>query len=138
MAKPWLDEPDQINFEYRGIDCMVLRNAHLGNLCGYICLSPEHPAFGKGYDALHEEHEDEELGHGGLTYARDRNPLTGETELDAWYLGFDAAHYGDYLPKHEKLMGGVYSGPGDDGVYRDMTYMRRACKQLVDVLAKES
>lgn len=63
---PWMDEPDKAQWvdPDTGLDCMVVRNGRMGNLCGYVGVGPDHPAFGKHYDSL----ADIDV-HGGLTFA---------------------------------------------------------------------
>ena len=35
--------------------------------------------------------------HGGLTYSRDFLWISKERKLQGWFIGWDYAHYGDYV-----------------------------------------
>lgn len=69
---------------------------------GYVLIPPEHPLFGLGYDhpAIYALSV-----HGGITYAECltvshfliTKGYVSENYLGYWVLGFDTAHYGDYL-----------------------------------------
>lgn len=71
-------------WEAHGLNCRVFRHPDLGHLCGYVEVPDEHPWHGKGYDDLVSV-------HGGLTYA-------GNLRGDGWWIGFDCAHFGDFVP----------------------------------------
>lgn len=92
---PWLEEPDRVQWQYRGYSCLIVRSEVSGALCGYVGVAEGHPWYGKDYEDL----PDVEV-HGGLTYSRFRteNPQNSEQEKALWWLGFDCAHSGDYLP----------------------------------------
>jgi hypothetical protein len=49
---PWHHEPDKRQWEVDGLYCLILRNGMLGNLCGYVGLPPDHPAYGLHYDGV--------------------------------------------------------------------------------------
>lgn len=47
--------------------------------------------------------------HGGLTYGRDYlSAVDTEKTNGKWYIGWDYAHYGDYMPNSYISMSGVY------------------------------
>lgn len=57
---PWQDEPDKVQWqdEETGYPCLIVRNPHMGFLCGYVGVPPGHPAHGLSYDGeLSEEHK---------------------------------------------------------------------------------
>lgn len=85
----WMQEPDQLEFEYEGYECEIRRNG-VGALCGYVKLPKEHPRYEKDYDGINVDV------HGGLTYS--------ELENDKWVIGFDCAHSGDIAPSCEKSL----------------------------------
>lgn len=103
MNKPWENEPDRVEFKYKGYDCLIRRaapksqnaNDWLGSLCGYVAVPPSHPYYGKHYEEV-DLHA-----HGGLTYS---NPCQGDichkTDIEdkVWWFGFDCAHAGDLIP----------------------------------------
>ena len=83
----WIDEPDEMDFEYMGYSCKIKRNM-MGSLCGYVKVPKDHPFFGKSYDDIPIEV------HGGLTYAENLD--------DGYWIGFDCGHSGDLSPYSNK------------------------------------
>ena len=94
----WLDEPDYVRFEYRGIICIIRRvctrepnainEAYFGgHLCGYLLLPNDHPLYGK------QAGEIDLNCWGGITWSE-------ETE-QGWTIGFDCGHSGDIVPTLE-------------------------------------
>lgn len=91
----WIEEPDEIEWEYKGIKCGIVRNCRpegdkcsgLGHLCGYIYLRIDHP-WAK------QEEEIECHIHGGITFY--------SVEDDSFIIGFDCAHGTDLLPYSEE------------------------------------
>ena len=103
---PWDTEPDREDFTHAGFPCLLLRN-HMGCWCGYVGVSREHPAFTVEYDHM----DDLVVVHGGLTYSAfctppicHETPESPETQHETseddsvWWLGFDTAHAGDFIP----------------------------------------
>jgi hypothetical protein len=95
----WVNEPDLVTFEYKGIECMVLRVAmeepyakdfHMfgGFLNGYVAIPANHPYWTKIYEDMDIDC------HGGLTF--------GECS-DRHWIGFDCAHSHDYVPSTEHM-----------------------------------
>lgn len=131
---PWDDEIDKRQWvdPASGLPCMILRaRKELGHWCGYVGVPPTHPLHGKDYDSV-----DVDV-HGGLTFAAGcsgGDPSTsichvvepGEPD-DAWWFGFDCAHYMDLLP-------GISLSCGDE-TYRDQGYVTRETERLAKQLA---
>lgn len=136
---PWQDEPDKAHWvdEATELDCLIHRN-RMGALCGYVGVPSTHPAFEKGYDEV-----DVDV-HGGLSYANKCQetgdpaegichvPLPGRTD-DVWWLGFDAAHAFDVMPKMPD-----YGIDLDvlDMAYRTFGYVRGEVESLARQLAE--
>lgn len=89
----WIDEPDEVTFEYRGLKCEIhrlfcreiysIQEAYFGgHLCGYIYIPKSHPLYGKNCDDLNC--------WGGITFS--------DCYGDFWKIGFDCAHAGDIVP----------------------------------------
>src|SRR6266850_2791634 len=102
---PWVGEVSRVDFKHFGLDCFVHRNGNpkddgaFGDWCGYVGVSRKHPAFGTHYDGI-----DVQV-HGGLTYAaKCGHHLCHEKPAARWWLGFDCAHAGDYMPGMEWRM----------------------------------
>jgi hypothetical protein len=124
---PWNNEPDRIDWVYKGFSCMMIRNT-LGNWCGYVAVPSDHPSYKKDYDDVYVDV------HGGLTYSDKCQengvichvPEPGMPD-DVWWLGFDCGHSGDYLP-------GLTFAYGDENDYKDVEYVRFEVISLADQL----
>src|SRR5262245_28942541 len=97
---PWDQEPDKVQWSdlETGLPCLVVRHPRLGNWCGYVGVSEDHPWFGQAY-------YDEQVKircHGGLTYSNFCQPSdkehgichvveSGESDK-VWWFGFDCCH----------------------------------------------
>ena len=150
---PWQDEPDKMQWAdpATGLPCLIVRGP-VGALCGYVGVAPDHPAHGKNYDhwsygadgepsALEpiEEAINGLQAHGGLTFAgacghgddpaRGICHIPGDGEPDTvWWFGFDCAHCGDLSPDMGRRR-------RDEGVYRDLAYVRDQVAALAAQLA---
>lgn len=132
---PWHDEPDRLEWEYKGFPCLMVRADSTGSWCGYVAVPATHPAFKKPYDAL------DVSVHGGITYAGHGQghichvPKPGESN-NVWWLGFDCAHAFDGMP----AMNG--HATNEDGFfnngYKDMKYVIHEVEDLADQLAKQA
>jgi hypothetical protein len=95
----WVEEPDEVIFEHKGVKCMIKRmlafencgDAFGGYFCGYVCIPKNHKNYAK--DPFKDFRYD---CHGGLTYGR-------LEENEEYWIGFDCAHSGDLIPSMEKL-----------------------------------
>lgn len=142
---PWQDEPDRLEFEYKGFPCLMVRNTGgTGSWCGYVAVPPGHPAFEKSYQGL-----DLDV-HGGLTYSDHcsghicHEPKPGEPD-NVWWLGFDCAHGGDLSPRmrafEEKYIPQLegFHNINDNrfihGTYKDVAYVKKEIRRLADQLA---
>ena len=103
-AGPWDAEPDKVVWvdPRTNLDCMAHRGP-LGSWCGYVGVPEGHPDFGQGYDDVAAS------AHGGLTYGAKCCPTDDPggglchipqagRPVDVWWLGFDCAHWQDYVP----------------------------------------
>ena len=134
-AGPWQDEPDKVQFPDpdTGLPCLMVRNPRSGNWCGYVGVAEGHPAYAKKYCDV-----DVEV-HGGLTFSAPCRPGSSESrdichvlapgEPDhVWWLGFDCAHWDDYMPAYsEKFRDFDEAGAGE---YRDAEYVRAELRDL--------
>lgn len=136
--KPWESEPDRVEWRAHGFPCLLRRNA-MGVWCGYVAVPPGHPWHGVSPFDI------EAYAHGGLNYGETCTELVchvpepGESD-DVWWLGFDAAHGGDYAPKTAEALakaGGSSALYGNHRDYRDLPYMQAQCEQLA-TQAKEA
>lgn len=139
----WDNEPDRKHWidAATGLDCLIVRNGlgGKGALCGYVGVPDGHPWHGKGYDDCKRADGEYVEVHGGLTFASgcsENGKICHSIEKDGkiasdhvWWLGFDCAHAGDYIPgmdcnsRYRSL---------DDGysVYRNIVYVENECRSL--------
>lgn len=119
---PWKDEPDRVAWTdvVHGLPCLVRRTPR-GNWCGYVAVRSNHPLYRVAYNQCYKSrssrcadtghewcyHRPETLVnvHGGLTYSDTcmGDPETGichigDKDDHVWWFGWDAAHWGDYVP----------------------------------------
>jgi hypothetical protein len=101
---PWDSEDDKYEWRHLGFPCLIVRGA-MGALCGYVGVAVGHPWHG------HTISDDviEGIGcHGGPSYAGEchgdicHTPRAGESEV--WWIGFDCAHGGDFMPGMDALL----------------------------------
>ena len=138
---PWTNEPDRKHWVYKDIDCLIVRNAAMGGLCGYIGIPYGHPWHGKGYDEIDVDC------HGGATYSGEcahfvcHDPEEGAND-NVWWVGFDCAHGQDYLPYMKKPdmqstfakydpMGTKVESPWGEVKYRTVDYVMKECESMV-------
>lgn len=106
-----------INFETKsGLNGLLRKTEHLGTWCGYVEVPERHPLHGAD---LYEGNCVDDLMnlevHGGVTFAGEIN--------GAYYIGFDCAHAGDYVPAYG------FFGYGSK-TYRDEDYVRKETERL--------
>lgn len=90
----WVEEPDEVYFIHKGIECRILRVVQLeehetcywfgGHLCGYIKIPEDHQFYNKDYDDIPLN------AYCGLTYS--------QMEKDGYWVGFDCMHAFDIIP----------------------------------------
>lgn len=137
---PWHAEPDRLEFEHKGVPCLLVRNKSLGNWCGYAAVPPGHPLHGKGYDAPQLE---DVRAHGGLTYASAccgeicHTPKAGEPD-DVWWFGFDCAHAFDLAPYMVRTRLGRLVSDDQQWEYRDINYVKFATIALAEQLLERA
>jgi hypothetical protein len=118
--KHWVDSAT-------GLDCLIVRN-HLGALCGYVAVPEAHPWFGANYTEL----DDVDV-HGGLTYCgacagdvcHDAQKGDAVAHENVWWLGFDTAHYYDFVPGMP-----AFTQVNKAATYKNIAYMEAECTKL--------
>ncbi len=124
----WDYEPDRLLWEHAGFPCLILRNS-LGNLCGYVGVTKDHPWYDQDYDNIEAD------AHGGLTYGDRSGAYIGNDNPDLFWVGFDCAHLGDLVPGMEATSKRLnLSRAPRSSVYRDLVYV----KLEVENLAKQA
>lgn len=136
----WDNEPDKAHWidEDTDLDCLIVRHAHAGHLCGYVGVPPGHPFHGCHYDAV----DPHPYVHGGLTFSglcqegvkEDagicHTPGVGRPEK-VWWLGFDCAHGGDQSPRWD-----ILTSLGGWQTYKTFEYVQQECRSLAKQLAE--
>lgn len=140
---PWDDEPNRIEWEYKGLQCLMSRNPFMLHWCGYVGVPKSHPFFGRSVDDVNLD------AHGGVNYAGACSgqichiPKPGEDDEVFWF-GFDCAHAGDIWPFEPLRLledppvnlfrenrGGFWQGR-----YGDVAYVKAEVEALADQLAE--
>lgn len=104
------------SFVAHGLDCLVARHSTVKMLMGYVRVFANNPLHGMNYDDIPGIRV-----HGGLTFSGELPGRSG------WWIGFDAAHYGDVLPLVAEEHG---IQPGQK--YRDIPYMVSEVTKLAE------
>lgn len=89
---------------------MLILQHKLGHYCGYVGVPKSHPFYKRGCDSLQNI-----IVHGGLTFSG----FFPACDTDTWWLGFDCAHAGDFVPSL-----------GMDGAVRDLDFVVQELKKL--------
>lgn len=126
----WVEEPDQIEFEYLGYQCLILRMMYpvdnpvvlgMGNLNGYVKIPDDHP-----WNGLDEEDIPCNV-HGGITYAQNRN--------DGFWIGFDCGHTLDIVPSMVRNSPGYMEALASFNVpisYKNISFVENEIKSIVN------
>jgi hypothetical protein len=110
---PWMNEPDELAFKYKGYPCLIQRQG-MGHLCGYVDIHLFHPFYTHHLETL------DLYVHGGISYDRKINEYRR--------IGFDTAHYDDYLPNSATTFN------SESSTYKTIDYVKKGLMQLVDQL----
>lgn len=107
------------NWQAHGLECYALRHPELQHWCGYVALPEGHRFHGKDYDNIKAEV------HGGLTYAGDHAPR--QQKDGRWWVGFDCAHAGDWVPTMKAH---------DGDTYKDIDFVVHECEAFASQMAE--
>lgn len=114
-----LDKGIEAGFEWE------VTSNQLGFRCGYVRIPPGHPWHGKDYDSVEPYPEV----HGGLTFAEPDTDCGKGGEDNAWWLGFDCAHFDDApdpaLPGYHPLAVRKF------GTIKSTAYVAGQCRSLI-------
>lgn len=112
----WEYEQDYFEGKYSGYEYIIKRTCHLGILCGYVRV--------KSRKLQKYDYDSYDLdAHGGITFGGDIDSKKG------YWLGFDCGHLGDLVPCLDLRY--PEFNLVEEGIYRDLRYVRRECKQLI-------
>ena len=65
--------------------------------CAYVMIPKDSKYFKKDFGEI-----DINV-HGGLTYSNNYLPFVAKNDETGWYIGWDYAHYGDYVGYEERV-----------------------------------
>ena len=115
--------------EHSGFQWRVIHNG-MGYRCGYVRVPVGHPWHGKHYDDV-----DADV-HGSLTFAEPDEDCGKGGEDNAYWVGFDCAHYGDN-PDPDLPFGRTHMRIDDpNGRVRSQEYVESQCRSLCEQAAK--
>lgn len=114
------DEPDYLNFKYKGTKCEIKRNSAMLFLCGYASFIPYH-CYNVAYYRNNLENIDV---HGGVTYFE---VSPGGTIT----IGFDCAHINDLIPTFS-----IQAGEKEGEEYRTIDFVKKEIRRMVDQIIK--
>lgn len=138
----WIDEPDELEFEYKGIKCLIVRmlmkepyaleEAYFGGyLCGYIFLPECHPLYGKELADIDIDCYVE------ITFS--------ELSKEGWVIGFACGHLGDIVPTSEHIKKSKELFPTPEvynkcalfnPTYKNLDFCIKICKEMAKQAAK--
>lgn len=144
VSQPWELEPDHVSLmNSDGYHMLINRNWSKA-LCGYVGVPETHPYY--GITDIFDKRLSSLQVHGGVTYSRpgSEHNLESDNE-DLWYIGFDCAHFMDYVPGLVEVLNQIR---GEDGIqemfdsaffdnisqYRDMEYVTNEVQGLYEQL----
>lgn len=128
----WDGEPDKAHWvdPETNLDCLIVRGP-TGALCGYVGVPDGHKMYESEYEGIEVDV------HGGLTFSDHCqpgdddssgvcNPKDGASNDNVWWLGFDCAHAGDFIPARPPII-------LIESAYKNFDYV----KSEVESLAKQ-
>ena len=114
------NEPNYVNFKYKGFDCEIKRHEYLLTLCGYASFRAKYPIYNEQYRNALENIDV----HGGVTYF-EISPSGKVT------VGFDCAHYNDLSPTIQ-----ILEGKNNYQKYRTIGFVKKEIRRMVDQIIK--
>lgn len=108
------------------LQCLMIRRPDLLHWCGYVGVPRGHLIYKVHYDRV------DAFVHGGLTFGRMDRIKSGY-----YYVGFDCAHYNDYVPGYEALfseIGGPPKSYQSFAIYRDYNFVKNETQELANQL----
>ena len=138
-SNPWDKEPFKREFEYKDFPCIILKHPTQHHLCGYIGIYSTNGLSNMPIDDINEFINI----HGGFTHYDSGNninlPITVNNKLIFW-LGFDCAHYNDYVPGLEEFQQ-FYSYQmsimnKENVTYKDGQFVENELKKAIDQIIR--
>lgn len=127
--KVLLDKGVHLGFEWE-VTCN-----RTGYRCGYVRIPVGHPWHGLDYNEVQTADGEYVDVHGGLTFAQPDADCGKGGEDNAWWLGFDCAHYMDApdpsLPGYDPRMRSLTYG-----TIKNTSYVAAECRRLAEQAAE--
>ena len=155
----WDNEPDDKDFEHKGLPCRLHRN-RMKAWCGYVGIPKGHPWHGKSYSdsvgvpqsVIDRDLNIDKIGVIDLFCANRSQMKDGRLDIclaidvhggltfsddhsamsdpdGLWWFGFDCSHAGDLCPGLDD-----YGMPDGSDIYRDIHYVTKECEALAEQL----
>lgn len=139
----WDNEPDKAYWVDHDteLDCLIVRNHHLGFLCGYVGVNKDHPFFQIPYYNWSSFIDDV---NGGLTYSDFCQNTEDESigichkpekgrDKNIWWFGFDCGHHWDISPAYQKSeIFNIYGA-----TYKNFQFVKNEVEKLAAQLYKK-
>ena len=113
-------------FEYRGLQCSILRHTWKLTWNGYVAVPTTNPYYGKSYNDIEGIIEV----HGGLTFSETKDSVTT--------FGFDTCHSGDMSFEENPLGFNFIFRTYPGATYKIYDYVLKEVKRLADQLLLQS
>lgn len=129
-SKPWNTGPSEYIDNEATPRIAAFRHPELRTWCGYVEVPEGHPWHGRHLDYLGHVNV-----HGGITFAGDIvEPMIEGSS--GWWIGFDCAHAGDYMPSLDSTLKSAFPDRGRSALigweYRTLEYVRAECARLAE------
>lgn len=128
MEKEWENEVDEMDFVYRGIDCYIWRNRHLGFLCGYCIVPKDHPWEEQDYGEIECDV------YGGVTF---KDKLHHKAHDERTWIGFDCGHIEDLMPFYWEMDGNPQNSYEWEVTYKNIEFVKKEIKSMVDQMLEK-
>lgn len=147
MIKEWLNEPDDIAFEYKGFQCYLKRN-RVYAWCGYVEIPEGNKYYRKNGDVETDDYEDIDV-HGGITFAE--ATTSDDPYQKIIVIGFDCCHLEDFAPIEDYMNRKMLDLPVElqekmtqllhhpllkkyapEKTYRNIEFAKNECMKMVD------
>lgn len=94
----------------------------------YIEIPKGHELYNKDYEDIYEEVDIDV--HGGLTYSGNHLWISKNQKIEGWFIGWDYAHYGDYVGYEERLPKWLRTGGKKWSTEEILEEIKETCKKL--------
>jgi hypothetical protein len=148
---PWQSEPDRLEFQSHGFNCLLSRNSMLGNWCGYVGLPKTHSLYGRERPDILDTLDV----YGGVTYSahcdgfichvtQEKDELfwvgfachVTQEKDELFWVGFDCGHSQDVIPALVATMKTLPRAPWPV-TYKTLVWVKKETERLALQLASK-